>query len=473
MRVARILPHGWRGLARQLSIWTPFYLGYELSHGLVTGARHDALRHAHAVVDAERSLGIFRELDVQQWTFRAPGFVLEVAKFTYFQCQFTFTFAFVLWVYLFRTHGYRFLRNALLTTFMCALPGYVLYPTAPPRMLQSLGFQDPLNGSALSHENALVKLLANPYAAMPSLHTATALLVGFWGIVVTRRLIMRVLFGLYPALVVFSIVATANHFILDAVAGAVLVSFTTTGTYLFFRRTGRPIFDRSTVQSDRLSTQNGAGDPDLAPSEAMTTSSATFNRFKTGYTDGARRVASRAVASFSQSRVTPNQLTAVGFAMNVGAAVLVYRESYIAAAIIFIVGSLVDILDGALARLRGEATPFGAFLDSTTDRVSEGAMLCAVTLVLAREANTWAIGAVFVALVSSFLISYTRAKAEVEGVDGKAGLMGRAERVALLGIVLLAAPWGFLPYGIALLAALTSITVVQRSVSVYKQLTAS
>ena len=89
MRVARILPHGWRGLARQLSIWTPFYLGYELSHGLVTGARHDALRHARAVVDAARSLGIFRELDVQHWTFRAPGFVLEVAKFTYFQCQFT------------------------------------------------------------------------------------------------------------------------------------------------------------------------------------------------------------------------------------------------------------------------------------------------------------------------------------------------------------------------------------------------
>ena len=473
MRVARILPHGWRGLARQLSIWTPFYFGYELIAAFAAGEYDVALRHAHSVVHAERVLGFFRELEVQRWAFGQPSIVMDVAKFTYFQCQFTFTFGFVLWVYLRRTYAYRFLRNALLTTFVCALPGYIFYPTAPPRLLRSFGFVDALNGSAISHQNALVELLANPYAAMPSLHTATALLVGFWGAVVARRTIARIAFALYPALVVFSIVATANHFFLDAVAGAALVLLTTSGTFLFFRRTGRPIFDRSPVQSDRSATQEGAAGGDLAPSEAMTTSSATFSRFKTGYTDGARHVASKAVASFSQSRITPNQLTAVGFSMNVVAAVLVYRESYIAAAIVFIVGSLIDILDGALARLRGEATPFGAFLDSTTDRVSEGAMLCAVTLVLAREANTWAIGAVFVALISSFLISYTRAKAEIEGVDGKAGLMGRAERVALLGLILLAAPWGFLPYGIALLAALTSITVVQRSVSVYKQLTAS
>lgn len=239
----RIPPFGWWGLAKQIAIWAPFLLGYEVSHGLVTGARRVALSHAHSVVDAERSLGIFHELDVQRWAHSAPDFVLAVAKFTYFQCQFTFTFAFVLWVYLFRPHAYQFLRNALLATFFGALPGYVLYPTAPPRMLPSLGFVDPLAGSALGPKNALIELLANPYAAMPSLHTATALLVGVWGVMITRSITTRVLFALYPALVVFSIVATANHFFLDAVAGAALVSLTTAGTLAFFRRSGTPIVE--------------------------------------------------------------------------------------------------------------------------------------------------------------------------------------------------------------------------------------
>ena len=148
----------------------------------------------------------------------------------------------------------------------------------------------------------------------------------------------------------------------------------------------------------------------------------------------------------------------------------VYQEAYIAAAAVFLVGSIIDILDGALARSRGQATPFGAFIDSTTDRISEGAVLCAATLVFARHGDTWPVAAVFVALVASFLVSYTRARAEALGLEGKAGLMGRAERVVLLAAILVAAPWGALPYGIALLAVLASGTVAQRIFSVHKQL---
>jgi CDP-diacylglycerol---glycerol-3-phosphate 3-phosphatidyltransferase len=202
----------------------------------------------------------------------------------------------------------------------------------------------------------------------------------------------------------------------------------------------------------------------------VTALSLRLQEFKAGYTDGARRLASKFVTLLVKSPVTPNQLTALGFSLNVVAAVLLWNETYIAAAIVFLVGSVVDILDGALARLRGQATPFGAFIDSTVDRISEGFVLGAAALVFAREGTTWAIAAVFVALVGSFLVSYTRAKAEIEGLDGKAGLMGRAERVVLLGAILLASPWGALPYGIALLAVLTAFTVVQRSYSVYRQL---
>ena len=191
-----------------------------------------------------------------------------------------------------------------------------------------------------------------------------------------------------------------------------------------------------------------------------------LNRLKTGYTDGARQLASRRVRGLVQSRVTPNQLTALGFSLNIVAAVLIFRETYVAAALVFLVGSIIDILDGALARLRAQATPFGAFIDSTTDRISEGFVLGAAGLVFAREGTTWALVAVFVALVASFLVSYTRARAEALGLDGKAGLMGRAERVVLLAAVIFLSPFGALPWGIAFLAALTTVTVVQRMISI-------
>src|SRR5438045_2112251 len=194
-----------------------------------------------------------------------------------------------------------------------------------------------------------------------------------------------------------------------------------------------------------------------------------MHRFKSGYTDGARSLASRSVVALSQSPVTPNQLTALGFSLNIVAAVLLFEELYVVAGIVFLVGSVIDILDGALARLRGQATTLGAFIDSTTDRISEGFVLGAAALLFAEDGPTWGIAAVVVALVCSFLISYTRARAEALGLEGKAGLMGRAERVVLLGAVLLASPWGALPYGIALMAALTAVTVAQRVYSVARQ----
>ena len=195
-----------------------------------------------------------------------------------------------------------------------------------------------------------------------------------------------------------------------------------------------------------------------------------MHRLKSGYTDGARSLASRSVVALKQSRVTPNQLTALGFSLNIAAAVLLFEELYIPAGIVFLVGSIIDILDGALARLRNQATPFGAFIDSTTDRVSEGFVLGAAALVLARQGTTWGVAAIFVALTGSFLVSYTRARAESLGLDGKAGLMGRAERVVLLAAVILLSPLGVLPWGIALLAALTTFTVGQRIYSVHRQL---
>jgi CDP-diacylglycerol---glycerol-3-phosphate 3-phosphatidyltransferase len=199
----------------------------------------------------------------------------------------------------------------------------------------------------------------------------------------------------------------------------------------------------------------------------MTTSLA---RLKDGYTNGGRSVALRFMQRFRSVPLTPNQLTTFGFLLNVGAGVLIYEQHWVWAAVVFVAGSVIDALDGALARAHGKMTPFGGFLDSTLDRMSEGVILGAIGLVLASQGHTVALACVFVALVGSFLVSYTRAKAETLGLKGDVGLMARAERIVLLAVALPFAGLGVLPYVIYVLAVLTTVTVIQRMAYVRAQL---
>lgn len=194
------------------------------------------------------------------------------------------------------------------------------------------------------------------------------------------------------------------------------------------------------------------------------------------YTTGARRLATQSVTGLARTRVTPNALTVSGVSLCIAGAVLVwfeYRQEVLffwLGAAIFLVGSILDILDGALARAGGKTTPFGAFLDSTFDRVGEGFLLGAIALVFARDGIDWAIGLAFASLAGSFLVSYTRAKAEILGLKGDVGLGGRAERVVVLACGLVSAPWGGLPWAIVFLTGLTWLTVGQRIWAVRTQM---
>jgi phosphatidylinositol phosphate synthase len=204
--------------------------------------------------------------------------------------------------------------------------------------------------------------------------------------------------------------------------------------------------------------------------------SAVLHRVKHGYTTGARSLASRSMTGLTRTRVTPNALTATGVSLCLVSAVLVYFEYrneilfFWLGAVVFVIGSILDILDGALARAGGKATPFGSFLDSTTDRVGEGAMLLAIALVFSRDGNELALAAAVAAVAGSFLVSYTRAKAEGLGLKGDVGLGSRAERVVVITAGLVLAPWGVLPWAIYLLTATAWLTVVQRILFVRKQL---
>jgi CDP-diacylglycerol--glycerol-3-phosphate 3-phosphatidyltransferase len=197
---------------------------------------------------------------------------------------------------------------------------------------------------------------------------------------------------------------------------------------------------------------------------------------KHGYTTGARTLASRSVLGLTRTRVTPNALTTSGVLLCGIASVLVLFEDrdellfYWLAALVFVVGSVLDILDGALARAGGKTTPFGAFLDSTTDRISEGFMLTAIAYVLARHHHPVFVAVAMAAVAGSFLVSYTRAKAEALGLRGDVGIGSRAERVVVITAGLVLAPWGVLPWSLVLLAATAWITVAQRVLHVRKQL---
>lgn len=201
-----------------------------------------------------------------------------------------------------------------------------------------------------------------------------------------------------------------------------------------------------------------------------------LSRVKHGYTTGARTLASRSVTGLARTRVTPNALTVSGVSLCLVAALLVpfeHRDKllfYWLGAGIFVLGSILDILDGALARAGGKSTVFGAFLDSTTDRVGEGAMLAAIGLVFARHGNDTAVVFTIVGVAGSFLVPYVRAKAEALGLRGDVGLGSRAERVVVITAGLVLAPWGLLPWAIYLLAATSWLTVVQRVLYVRKQL---
>jgi CDP-diacylglycerol---glycerol-3-phosphate 3-phosphatidyltransferase len=181
-----------------------------------------------------------------------------------------------------------------------------------------------------------------------------------------------------------------------------------------------------------------------------------------------RRAAARAMSHLARWPISPDALTVAGVTICVISAVVVYFEykaellCFWLGAALFVVGSVLDILDGALARSSGKGTTFGAFLDSTTDRIGEAFMLGSIALVFFRDGNEVAVAFAFAGVAGSFLVSYTRARAEALGLDGISGLMARAERVVLLGAALLFAPLGVLPYAMMLLAVLSAVTVFQR-----------
>jgi CDP-diacylglycerol--glycerol-3-phosphate 3-phosphatidyltransferase len=177
-----------------------------------------------------------------------------------------------------------------------------------------------------------------------------------------------------------------------------------------------------------------------------------------------------------ESRLTPNTISLTGFSLNIVAAVLIWERYFFIGGVAFIVGSIMDTLDGRYSRMSGKGTPFGAFLDSTLDRLEEGIVLTAVAATFARQHDQVAVAAVVVAVLASLMVSYTRARAEALGVECKVGLATRAVRVVILSVGLVFARgaalghFSLLAPAVYVLAALSAFTVAQRIFHVRSEL---
>jgi CDP-diacylglycerol--glycerol-3-phosphate 3-phosphatidyltransferase len=180
-----------------------------------------------------------------------------------------------------------------------------------------------------------------------------------------------------------------------------------------------------------------------------------------------------------ESRLTPNKISLTGFALNLVAAVLITQRLFFLAGIAFIVGSVMDMLDGRYSRMSGKGSPFGAFLDSTLDRIEEGVVLTAVAAYFAARGDELATGATVLTVVGSYMVSYTRARAEALGVECKVGVATRPVRVVILSAGLVFAKgaglgnFELLKPAVYVLAVLTIFTTFQRVFHVRRQMLAS
>jgi hypothetical protein len=205
------LPRGWADLGRQLAIWFGFAVLYQLARGLADRNPTKAFANGQAVFNLEVHF-THRLYELTFQNFVDQRHLLETAvSWTYWNSEFTVVGLAVLWVYLLRHESFTRFRNAILLANVIGLVGYVFMPTAPPRLL-GVGFVD-------QHRDGLVQLAANPYAAMPSLHAADALIIGIVLFSLCRTPWAKAFWAIWPAWVWFAVMATGNHFWLDCLAG--------------------------------------------------------------------------------------------------------------------------------------------------------------------------------------------------------------------------------------------------------------
>ena len=219
---ARILPHGWLDALRQVSLFALAYVAYRIARGFAEGHASAAFAHARDLISLERGMHVFVEPSIQAWA-SGSHFIVLAASWLYVNAQGPVTIAALLYLYMRHNSSFYFVRNMFMIAMAIALVGYVVFPTAPPRFLPEWGFVDTVSDVtpvSVSHTSSSMTALFNPYAAVPSMHVAFALMIGWPLARLVRSRAAAVMWVLYPFVMTFVIVVTANHFLVDALLGA-------------------------------------------------------------------------------------------------------------------------------------------------------------------------------------------------------------------------------------------------------------
>lgn len=215
----RVLPNGWVDLLRQCSLFGGAYLLYRLVEGIVGGNSSVAFAHARELISLERSLHIFVEPAIQGWA-TSGHLLVVIAAYVYINAQTTILIALLLYLYIAHNRSYYFVRNMLFVGMAIGLIGYGLFPTAPPRFLPEWGFIDTIRQvTGVSGTSTIANVFFNQYAAVPSMHVAYAVMLGWTLSRLVRRRVAKAFWAMWPLLITFMTVITGNHFVIDAVLG--------------------------------------------------------------------------------------------------------------------------------------------------------------------------------------------------------------------------------------------------------------
>jgi hypothetical protein len=233
--LSRRLPRGTRDLLWQILLFCGAYWVYRIVRGQVFDQSAAAFEHARDIVGLERSLNVFVEPALQSWAI-GSGWLDEVGAWMYLNTHFAVTTCTLAFIYLFRNEHFYFVRNMFMVAMALALLGYVVYPTAPPRLLPELGFVDSVSEFTGVSSDASVNALFNPYAAVPSMHVGFALMLAVPMMRIARHAWVRALWAVYAPVVTLVVVVTANHWVFDAATGAVTAAVSALAAQALFAR---------------------------------------------------------------------------------------------------------------------------------------------------------------------------------------------------------------------------------------------
>jgi hypothetical protein len=219
----RWLPQGWFDALRQLTLFAGVYYAYRLVRGVVDSQSALAFSHARGVIGFERGLGLFFEPKLQHWAL-GQTWLVEISNWFYVNSQFIITTGFLIWLYLARNEAFYYVRNMFVIAMGVALVGYMVFPTAPPRMLPEWGFHDTVANYIGPGATNTASVLYNPFAAVPSMHVAFALMIGVPAARLTTNRALKVLWALYPLWITIAVMITANHFWIDALLGGLVAA---------------------------------------------------------------------------------------------------------------------------------------------------------------------------------------------------------------------------------------------------------